>query len=246
MHNKPTHTIIWGNGLLGSALKKHEEEFKHLNLSIIAAGVSNSKHATDIDYNRESAFLENILSEFDNSLRNIVYISTFSVNDQSLKHEKYVRTRLNNEALIQRCQPNHTILRLTNIVGHNGNPTNILNFFNHSVKNNIPFQAWKNTLRNFVDAEDVGRFILWAEKNDNLKGSLELVHPISYAIHDIITALEKHHNTTARVEWLEKPKNTFPPNAYSKEFFDNHSIHESSMYLEELLKKYYPSSSTMP
>lgn len=240
MHDKPTQSVIWGNGLLGSALKGHEEEFNQLNLSIIAAGVSDSKNATDADFHREVSFLEKILSMSSNSQRHILYISTHSVNDTSLQNEKYVQTRLYNEALIQQHNPNHTILRLTNIVGHKGNPTNILKFFGHCVRQNITFKAWKNTLRNFVDAEDVGEFILWAAKNGNLKNSLELIHPISYEIKDIITALEAHYNTTAQIEWVEKTRNTFPTNAYSKEFFEYHSIHKSSTYLEGLLQKYFP------
>ena len=246
MHDKPTQTVIWGNGLVGTALKHHEKEFNQLNLSIIAAGVADSKNATDADYNREVSFLESILSKTGNSQRHILYISTFSVNDQSLQNERYVQTRLYNEALIQQYNPTHTIPRLTNIVGHEGTPANILKFFGHCVRQNIPFQAWNNTLRNFVDTEDVGRFILWAAKNGNLKNSLELIHPISYEIRDIITALEGHYNTTAQIEWLEKPRNTFPTNAYSKQFFENHSIHEPTAYLEGLLQKYFPRNPTMP
>ena len=69
----PPKTVIWGNGLVGTALKHHEMEFNQLNLSIIAAGVADSKNATDADYNREVSFLESILSKTGNSQRHILY-----------------------------------------------------------------------------------------------------------------------------------------------------------------------------
>jgi nucleoside-diphosphate-sugar epimerase len=234
------NTTIKGNGLIGSALYQHAASFHRANLCVIAAGVSNSK-CTDLkEFQREESMINHSIDSALRHQQRLLYISTYSVHDKSLASTPYVQFRMKNEGRIIQASPENAILRLTNIVGSQGNPTNILNFLHNAVSNNHHIKAWRQAQRNFVDVKDVGKFIEWALESDQCKGILELVHPDTYSIPRTIELLEEHLNKSANVSWVNSSENEFERNILSQKFFSSLQSQTEDGYFKNILNTYYP------
>lgn len=226
---------IIGDGLIGSALKKCSASFK-IPWMIIAAGVSDSKCDALDQYRREENLITDCIETASMNSQRILYISTYSVNDKTLSTSPYVRNKLHCEKRIMESSRSNVVLRLTNVVGRNGNPANILNFLVYCIRDNAPFAIWKGAHRNFLDIDDVVRFTLSLKKSDT--GIIELVHPENYEVSEVVRIIEKALNKEGHGSEVTSPTNTIQSNQRSIQFFKSSNLGETD-YLKNLIFKYY-------
>ena len=83
---------VIGNGFIAKNLKKAKLKFKD-DYIIYAAGISNSKTKNKDNLKRERTKFINFIQNL-NSSKILIYISSFSVMDKSLKKDNYIQNKL--------------------------------------------------------------------------------------------------------------------------------------------------------
>jgi len=232
--NENTLRII-GRGLIGEALNQEQDSFVNPWM-IIAAGVSDSKSQNRREFDREEKLIKECLAQASKCGQRVIYISTYSVHDEALRASPYVQRKLNIERLITENSSSHIILRLTNVVGKYGHPSNLLNYLVSSINNETKIDIWKHAQRNFLDVDDVVKFTLLLSEVDN--GIIELVHPKSYELPEIIRLIEDRLEKKSFSREVESGRNTFQTNQRSVDFFKNQVLDQKD-YLKHLLSKYF-------
>jgi|GEM_PF-6763260 len=203
---------------------------------VIAAGVSDSKNLNPADYQRELLLVERCLKESQHKNLPILYISSYSVKDETMIMSPYVRNKLRIERIIIDASSENRILRITNAVGHRGNPSNVINYLVHAVVSGSSFNVWRNTRRNFVDVEHIAQFVKSLDTNSD--PVIELVHPQTYSLPSILETIERLFNISANYTIVDSKPNHYECNECSDSFFQG--INEGDqLYLTRLLSKYY-------
>ena len=114
----------------------------------------------------------------------IIYFSTCSIYDNSLKESMYVQHKLFIEAYIKKNISRYIIYRLPIVVGNNKNPHTLTNFIFNSITNNQIINVHTNACRYLIDIEDVVELVektLFCENQiinlnfDNKLSILELI-----------------------------------------------------------------------
>ena len=155
MLNKKDHFII-GSGFIASSFKKYTNFIKKNNIIIYAAGISNSlevqKKKLDLETSRLKKFMQY-------NKKKLVYISTYSVNDNSRKNKLYVKNKIKIEKIIKNNNSEYIIIRLPEIIGKSKNPNTLTNFFYNNLIKNKPFKVFKNSRRNILDIDDAIKIV---------------------------------------------------------------------------------------
>lgn len=118
---------------------------------IFASGVSDSTETKKTAFRRELRVL--LRAIHGNTKKLFVYFSSMDVN--SPVEKKYFEHKLLVEGVISMFCDNYIILRLPNIVGDGGNPTNLVNYFKDKALANEKIDVQKHAARSIVDVEDV-------------------------------------------------------------------------------------------
>ena len=229
---------IIGKGFIANNLKKAKLNFKD-NYVIYAAGISNSKTANKKELDREVNFFKKFQSKLNQS-KIIIYISSFSVLDKTLKDDKYVKNKLIIENYLKKNSFKYLIIRLTQVVGYNKNPFTLTNFFFNNIKKGKNFTLWSNTRRNLIDINDVKLiFKRIVSQKFNKNQEINICNPISIKTKDIINILGRILKKKPKFNQLKFKKNSnylykskIKNNKFSKYF-------RIKDYNEKLLKKYY-------
>jgi len=219
MLNKKDHFII-GSGFIASGFKKHLNFIKKNNIIIYAAGISNSLEVRRKKLNIEISRLKKFIQD---NKKKLVYISTYSVNDNSRKNKLYVKNKIKIEKIIKSNNNDYIIIRLPEIIGKSKNPNTLTNFFYNNLIKNKPFKVFKNSRRNLLDLDDA------------IKNCLKIINLLNrrfYTPLQIVSSFEKilkkkgiyEFNDTKLRKW--KLKSNF--------FFSS-----KNNYLIKTLKKYY-------
>ncbi|AFM04280.1 NAD dependent epimerase/dehydratase family protein [Bernardetia litoralis DSM 6794] len=236
--NQSTHTII-GNGLIGGAFKENPARESIHSVVIFASGVSNSLEIAPKPFLREKKLLESVL-ENKKKLKKFIYFSTLSVYDKTKQDAAYIKHKLKLEETIrQECQ-NYLIIRVPNIIGKGGNPTTLLNYLITSVLNKTEIKVFKNAYRNFIDVEDLVKVVTQFIVADISNTTIDLLHPISYSMVEVISCIEKHVNLTSNSVYVEQGYDYFPTlNQLVHSTFQKSNINMRKDYLSQILAKYY-------
>lgn len=95
------------------------------------------------------------------------------------------------ESLIQRKVPNYIIFRLPNIIGFNGNSTNIINFLINKIRNNEEFVIYKNATRNIIDIEHLYQIVSYIIDNKTYRNKvINIAYGNNIRIIDIVHSIE--------------------------------------------------------
>lgn len=113
--------MVIGNGLLA---KTFETYHASNDVLIFASGVSNSKETNPEAFKRELALLKATIQNYPKA--KLVYFSTASITDASVNTSAYVQHKIALENYIKSTTTNYLILRVSNVVGVNGNPNHKL------------------------------------------------------------------------------------------------------------------------
>ena len=231
--------MIIGSGLLAHAFAPIYSE--RIDVCIYAAGVSNSS-CTDIqEFEREKKRLTDALHTSGN-VDAFVYFSTCSVADPESQNTPYVLHKLAMERLVE-LHPRYLILRLPQVAGKTPNPHTLLNYLYARVSRSESFRLWSKARRNIIDVDDVAaisRQLL--DMNPIRNVTINIASPTSYAMMDIVQAMEKAVGKRAFYEIVERGSgypidiNTILPAINSAGVKFGHD------YLERVIHKYYGKS----
>ncbi len=234
----PTYNII-GSGLIANSFKEHKFiEFPYL-VTVFSSGVSNSLETRRSEFLREKKLLNKVLDNKASTDR-FIYFSTLSVYDKTKQDSAYVNHKLEMEKIITQNFSNHLILRVPNIIGKGGNPTTLLNYLITSIHNNSQIQIFMNAYRNFIDVADLTKVVTKLIESNKINTTIDLLHPVSYSMVEIMEYIENHISKKANSIYLEKGYNYFPQSTESNTtLFKKSNICLDKNYLNKILKKYY-------
>ena len=231
--------IIFGNGFIAKNLKK-----LHLPNSffIYAAGVSNSNVKQNKFYLREIRQFNNIKKKISPE-KMFVYISSLSVENKSLKNDKYVKNKLIIENIIKKEVKNYIIIRLPQVVGKNRNKHTITNFIYNTIKEGKKFYLWENSKRNLIDIDDVAKIVKkYLLGQPKINSIINIFNPNSITVKDLLKIFSKILSKKITLEVLKKKnkninlrllkKDTFLP----KKYYENIN---NDYYIKKILVKYY-------
>ena len=188
MLNKKDHFII-GSGFIASGFKKHLNFIKKNNIIIYAAGISNSLEVRRKKLNIEISRLKKFIQD---NKKKLVYISTYSVNDNSRKNKLYVKNKIKIEKIIKSNINDYIIIRLPEIIGKSKNPNTLTNFFYNNLIKNKPFKVFKNSRRNLLDIDDAIKNCLKIIKINKKKNKIiNLLNRRFYTPLQIVSSFEK-------------------------------------------------------
>lgn len=178
--------MIIGRGLIASAL---QEFTTSNNLLMFASGVSDSTETDHYAFRREAKLVEQAIREHPGRL--LVYFSTYSIEDDSLKMRPYTLHKLAMEQLITGTSDNFLICRLSNIVGLGGNKRTIFNFLFQNILHQRPITVWKNATRNLLDVDDMKAVLRYLIAQGRRNATVNIANPNSYSVTDIIERIER-------------------------------------------------------
>jgi len=144
--------MVIGQGLLAKAFSSYKDIEGVL---IFASGVSNSKENDLAMFEREHA----MLSSYSNTDLKLIYFSTISVVDESLKESLYVQHKLSMEKYIVENFKNFIIFRLPNVVGHTPNKHTFFNSIKESILTKQRVKVLSNATRYLIDIDDLTEYL---------------------------------------------------------------------------------------
>lgn len=219
---------IIGNGLLSSVF----DENSKYDCLIFASGVSDSNEQLESNFNREKNLLLKTIKEY--SELTIVYFSSVFVEKNNL----YYNHKKEMEILIKNNCKNYLIIRLPQVVGWNGNSSNIFNLFKNKINNNDQLIIYGNFSRSLIDIEDVKTVVFYCLDN-KIYGEINFVEVESVNVLDLAKRISKMLNKKPNYLLLDNKeesisfKNTF----VIDELIRNKTIKRHN-YINNILKKY--------
>lgn len=231
--------IIFGNGFIAKNLKK-----LHLPNSffIYAAGVSNSNVKQNKFYLREIRQFNNIKKKISPE-KMFVYISSLSVENKSLKNDKYVKNKLIIENIIKKEVKNYIIIRLPQVVGKNRNKHTITNFIYNTIKEGKKFYLWENSKRNLIDIDDVSKIIKkYLLGQPKINSIINIFNPNSITVKDLLKIFSKILSKKITLEVLKKKNKNINLKSLKKDTFLPKKYYENinnDYYIKKTIVKYY-------
>lgn len=222
--------MIIGKGLIASQFYDYDTD----EVVFFASGVSNSSENRKEEFLREQNLIEDTLKKYPNQL--FVYFSTCSIYDSSKYNSFYVLHKLHMEELIKENITNYLILRISNAVGHGGNPNLLMNYLYRQITNDQVLNVHQNATRNLIDVEDVREITLQYIKSNSWNKIVNVAYLENYFISEIIEAFESGIRKKSMKNLIDKGEH------YSidvKELDYNFKTLDKDLYLRELIKKYY-------
>lgn len=154
--------MVIGQGLLAKAFNRYKDSNKVL---IFASGVSNSRENDLAMFEREHA----MLSSYSNTDLKLIYFSTISVVDESLKESLYVQHKLSMEKYIAENFKNYIVFRLPNVIGHTTNKHTFFNSIRESILTNQRVKVLSNATRYLIDVDDLTEYLPQLIEEENRK-----------------------------------------------------------------------------
>lgn len=224
---------ILGSGMLADAFKK-AEILK--DITVIAAGVSNSQETNVNEYLREEIFLKNAIKRRPNS--KIIYFSTCSVY-QDVK-TRYIEHKLQMENIITDMASSYCIFRLPQVVGLTTNTT-IVSFFIRCLLLETKVRIQKNSLRSLIDVEDVVRIVLLVIKKPYFINSIiDITNNQSITVLELFTKIAKITDRSTAVELIDEGSSYQIPFDKMELILDKEDEIFTNNYYDKLLVNYVP------
>jgi len=189
--------MVVGSGLLAMSFRSY---LNNTSVLIFASGVSNSRSVNEADYNRECELLKSF-SDFSGI---IVYFSTCSIYDPSLKGSRYIKHKLELEEYIRNTHNKYLIVRLPNIIGAGTNPHTMTNFIYNSILQETKFSVHLNATRYLLHVDDVYTYVdALVSKYENLQNTVNLALYAKISVLEIVKEFESYLNRKANIELIE-------------------------------------------
>ena len=228
--------MIIGSGLIAHAFRTayaHSE-----TVCIYAAGVSNSGCSDAHEFVRERQRLTAALQQARHA-DCFVYFGTCSVADPEAQHTPYVQHKLAMEQLAA-THPRYLILRLPQVAGRTPNPHTLLNFLYAHIARSEAFQLWNKARRNIIDVDDVAAIAnLLIEDTSARNITVNIANPVSYAMADIVGAMERVVGKRAIYDLVERGSEYTIDTSAIRSALDKANVQFGDGYLETVIGKYY-------
>ena len=227
---KKKEQFVIGSGFIAKKFKKYLKFIKKNNVIIYAAGISNSLERNKRNLDKEINKLKKFL---DNNKKKIIYISTYSVNDNSRINKPYVRNKIKIEKIIQKISKEYLIIRLPEIIGRNKNPRTLTNFFYNNIIANRKFIVHKNVQRNLLDIDDaIKKCIKIIKANKNKNEKINILNKNFYTPLQIVKNFEKILSKKGFYNFSHIKKNKL-------NLKNNYFVNSSKNYLFKTLRRHY-------
>jgi nucleoside-diphosphate-sugar epimerase len=229
--------MIEGSGLIASAFRQEGAHRLH-DTCLYAAGVSNSGCSDAYEFLRERERFEAVVAACPADTR-IVYFSTCSIEDPSVRASAYVQHKLRMEARVRRCA-RHLILRLPQVAGRTPNPHTLLNFLHERMQRGERFQVWAGARRNIIDVADVARITLDLLKREDAQGeTLNIANQYSTGMPDIVRAMERVLDIKAEFDLIDRTSGANIDVSRIEAALRRCGIRFGDAYLAKVIDKYY-------
>lgn len=225
--------MVIGNGLLAKAFNHFADNNSVL---IFASGVSNSSEQNDAEFEREKLQLLSCIEE----KRKLIYFSTISIFDESLKTSKYRIHKRAMEKLIEEKFSSFIIFRLPIVVGKTQNPNTLTNFIFNKINSGEKIKVFSKACRYLMDIDDIANFctkIILAEKHDNKSLNIHFNNLIH--IPDLITLFEAATIKKANTEIVNEGDCVVSDNAEFNLILQQNGFSLPANYNQQLISKYY-------
>ena len=228
--------MVVGNGLMAKTFSEYNSDD---SVVVFASGVSNSIETKASSFKREFQLLQDTITQFPKST--LVYFSTCSIDDDTVKDRPYVKHKEELEHYIQAEAKNYLIFRISNVVGRQGNDNTIMNYLVNAVKNNFEISLWKNAERNLIDADDVKSIVDDVLQSNTVNQIINVATRESLLVGDIIAQIEKYLGIEAVVNTIDQGNSITINTTKISESLDKIELVKGSglQYIFNLLKKYY-------
>lgn len=228
--------MIVGNGMIAKRFGDYAEDDGFL---LFASGVSNSVLNDQEAFERErNLLLESIKI---NPQKTLVYFSTCSIYDPSMKKSPYVLHKLEMEKLIKSSGINYTIFRVSNPIGKTENSNTVLNYFIKHIREKKEFTVWRFASRNLIDLDDIFQLCDYILRNHFFKNQkVNIANPVNYSVLDIVQTIEKHFGIKGYYQLADKGNSPLIDTSVIQPIFSKLKIDFSNSYFSSILKKYFP------
>ncbi|MEO8116454.1 MAG: NAD-dependent epimerase/dehydratase family protein [Bacteroidota bacterium] len=227
--------MIVGKGMVAKGFRSYE---KNEDVLIFASGVSNSANTDSLQFEKEQDLLQETIINYPG--KKLIYFSTCSVYDASLRNAPYVIHKLRMESLIETEHTNYLIFRVSNIAGKTHNPHTVLNYFYNHIIEGSHFDLWENAQRNIISIEDLfkicSRIIEESHYNNEI---INVANPVSYDVKYIVAELEKFSGKQANYTTIQKGGGPLINLSKTKKYIANPDIQFDEEYLQKVLQKYF-------
>lgn len=227
--------MVIGSGLIANGfLHEYKNDKK---IVVFASGVSNSNETRFSEFERERNLVHSTM--FDNPEALFIYFSTYSLVDPDAIKRPYVLHKEEMEDIVK-SHSRFLILRVSNVVGINGNPNTIINFFVEKINSNELISIWNSTKRNLIDIKDLYVITKNLIQNRIENRILFVTNPNNIYVSEIVTTIADFKNKKAHTEIIEKGEDfEMKPSVEVLEIIENLNLNFDDNYLLKLLKKYY-------
>jgi nucleoside-diphosphate-sugar epimerase len=223
--------MVIGNGLLAQAFAEFADR---QDVTVFASGVSNSNERNEEAYERE---LRLLLPHLHANAR-LIYFSTVSVFDPSLRTSRYIEHKLKVEESIAKTAVAWLVFRLPIVVGQTTNPFTLTNFLYNRIRNNEPFELHRNACRYLIDVEDVRQTLLPIVESPLANKVFNVHFGQKTTLPDLVAAFENLLGQKACSNVVEKGTCYDVPNGDFLALVDPSAI-PAAGYVHRVLRRYY-------
>lgn len=225
--------MIIGNGLIAQLFTDHDRE----DIIFFASGVSNSSETNPAQFIREENLVTKTLLE--NHGKMFIYFSTCSIYDSSKTNSLYVLHKLHMEELVKTHAARYLILRVSNAVGHGGNPNLLMNYLIHSVEQNATITVHTKATRNLIDAKDIKNITISLLASQSLNRIVNLAYIQNYSIIEILEIIERFYKKKLNLNLIKAGSGYDISIPDIENYFIENKMQNKEDYLVKMLTKYY-------
>ena len=228
--------MVTGSGMIAKRFSDYATDNRFL---IFASGVSNSVLNEETDFKREREMLSEAIKN--NSRMNLVYFSTCSIYDPSMKKSRYVLHKLEMEKIIRSSRVDYTIFRVSNPIGKTENFNTVLNYFVKHIREKKEFVIWKYASRNLIDLDDIYSICHYILSNTLFKNhKVNIANPVNYSVLFIVQSIENHFGIEGNYQLADKGNSPLIDTSAIQPILSKLKIEFTSSYLSSVLQKYFP------
>lgn len=226
--------MVVGNGMLAKAFESYITNEK---VVIYASGVSNSSENSDENFQREISLLENCIKQ--NASNLIIYFSTCSVNDDSLKDTKYVQHKKSLEFYIQKNAQKFIIFRLPIVIGYTKNSFTLFNFLKEKLSSNQEVIIQKSAYRYLVGIEDISNVLTKViDSGSFLNSIIDVSFSKSISVLEMANVMKKELQSNSDIKIIDGGGSYNIDDLQLHNFISSKKINFPERYNEEVLRKY--------
>jgi nucleoside-diphosphate-sugar epimerase len=225
--------MIVGNGMIANAFLKYSIDN---NTIIFASGVSNSGETRESQFNREFE----LLKQFNVNKNHIIYFSTTSIYDNTLKETSYIKHKNKVEDYIKENSYSYNIFRLPIVVGNTNNSYTLIKFLYQKIINGDTIEVFSNACRSILDVDDLSFIVNQILKLGAFKNDILDIHLSPKAnILEIIESLETSIGIKANKKVLDRGNCYEIKDDRLKNFLNQIDYKIEQDYIFKTINKYY-------